>query len=180
MEGRPEFAAGYYLSFYPLCNPTGYEDNTSHSRNGSDLDREFWKNSKQPEVQLLQAELVSQSFQGIISLRTDATSDGFYALVRGGGTLAKHLVEPSLRAVDEFLPRDSRLLIDGLRSRDGIVRDEPDGRLSAPPKVRPRPFEIVLTTPKAPPAFLKESALIVALQTILAEYRRFIAHAQNI
>src|ERR1035437_9056867 len=78
LEAKPELAAGYYLSFYPVCNPTGFEDATRHSRGGKDLNREFWRNSTEPEVRLLQAELVSRSFQGIISLHTDDTSDGFY------------------------------------------------------------------------------------------------------
>src|SRR5580698_8478801 len=26
LEAKPELAAGYYLSFYPVCNPTGFED----------------------------------------------------------------------------------------------------------------------------------------------------------
>ena len=43
LETRPELAAGYYLSIYPVCNPTGFEDGTRFSRSGKDLNREFWK-----------------------------------------------------------------------------------------------------------------------------------------
>src|SRR5262249_272510 len=28
LEAKPELAAGYCLSFYPICNPTGFEDDT--------------------------------------------------------------------------------------------------------------------------------------------------------
>src|SRR5271168_383892 len=76
LESKPELAAGYYLSFYPVCNPTGYEDGTRFSRKGMDLNRAFWKNSGEPEVRLLQAELLSRSFQGIIALHTDDTCAG--------------------------------------------------------------------------------------------------------
>jgi len=179
LETHPELAAGYYLSFYPVCNPTGFEDATRFSRSGKDLNREFWNDSREPEVRLLQAELVSHSFQGIISLHTDDTSDGFYGIVRGA-TLTKHLIEPALRAVEKFLPRDERPVIDGFTARNGIIRDCYDGILSAPPKVRPRPFEIILETPAAPPAYLKECAYVAALQTILLEYRKFIAYAANL
>jgi hypothetical protein len=179
LEARPELAAGYYLSFYPVCNPTGFEDGTRHSRRGKDLNREFWKNSAEPEVQLLQAELVSRSLHGIISLHTDDTSDGFYGIVRGA-TLAKHLIEPALQAAEKFLPRDERPIIDGYQARHGVIRDAYDGVLSAPPKVRPRPFEIILETPKLPPAYLKEIAFVAALKTILTEYRKFIAYAPNL
>ena len=114
LEAQPELAAGYYLSFYPVCNPTGFEDGTRHSRGGKDLNREFWKNSSEPEVRLLQAELQSRSFQGIISLHTDDTSDGFYGFV-GGATLTKNLIKPALAAAEKFLPRDERPVIDGFQ-----------------------------------------------------------------
>jgi protein MpaA len=179
LEARPELAAGYYLSFYPVCNPTGFEDGTRHSRNGKDLNREFWNNSSEPEVRLLQAELQSRSFQGLISLHTDDTSDGFYGFV-GGATLTKHLIKPALAAAEKFLPRDERPVIDGFNARNGVIRDGYSGILSAPPKVRPRPFEIILETPSAPPEYLKELAFIAALQTILLEYNKFIAYAPNL
>jgi hypothetical protein len=179
LEAKPEFAAGYYLSFYPICNPTGFEDGTRYSRNGRDLNREFWKNSREPEVRLLQAELVSRSFNGVISLHTDDTSDGFYGFARGA-LLTRHLIEPALQAAEKFLPRDRRAMVDGFQARNGIIYDAYDGVLSAPPKVRPRPFEIILETPKSPPAFLKECAFVVALKTILTEYRKFIAYAPNL
>jgi len=179
LEAGPELAAGYYLSFYPVCNPTGFEDGTRHSRNGRDLNREFWDNSSEPEVRLLQAELISRSFNGIISLHTDDTSDGFYGIVRGA-TLTQHLIEPALRAAEKFLPRDRLPIIDGFQARNGVIRDAYDGVLSAPPKVRPRPFEIIIETPQAPPTFLKECAFVAALKTILTEYRKFIAYAPNL
>jgi hypothetical protein len=179
LEAKPDLAAGYYLSFYPVCNPTGFEDGTRYSRSGKDLNREFWGNSSEPEVRLLQAELISRSFNGIISLHTDDTSDGFYGIVRGA-TLTKHLIEPALQAAGKFLPRDQRSIIDGFQARNGVIRDAYDGVLGAPPKVRPRPFEIILETPQAPPAFLKECAFVVALKTILTEYRKFIAYAPNL
>jgi hypothetical protein len=179
LESQPELATGYYLSIYPVCNPTGFEDDTRFSRGGKDLNREFWKNSPEPEVRLLQADLVSQSFQGIISLHTDDTSAGFYGIVRGA-TLTKNLIEPALRAADTVLARDERPIIDGFKARNGVIYNAYDGMLSAPPKVRPRPFEIILETPKAPPTYLKEAAYVVALQTILAEYRKFIAYAPNL
>jgi protein MpaA len=179
LEARPELATGYYLSFYPVCNPTGYEDGTRHSRNRKDINREFWKNSAEPEVKLLEAELASRSFQGIIALHTDDTCDGFYGIVRGA-TLTKNLIEPALQAAEKFLPRDQRSIIDGFNARNGIIKDCYDGVLSAPPRSRPRPFEIILETPHTPPEYLKVCAFVLALQSILAEYRKFIAYAQNI
>jgi protein MpaA len=179
LETRPELAAGYCLSIYPVCNPTGFEDGTRFSRSGKDLNREFWKDSAEPEVRLIEAELLSRSFQGIISLHTDDTGEGFYGYARGA-TLTKHLLEPALSVADKILARDNRPIIDGFRARNGIIFDAYDGMLSFRPKTRPRPFEIILETPTEPPSYLKEAAFIAALQTILAEYRKFIAYAPNL
>jgi len=88
----------------------------------------------------------------------DDTSDGFYGIVNGA-TLAKNLIEPALKAADAFLPLDKRGLIDGFPARNSVVRDSFPGILSAPPVVRPRPFEIILEAPKGQPAFLTECAL---------------------
>jgi hypothetical protein len=179
LESYAETAKGYYLSVYPVCNPTGFENNTRHSRRGKDLNREFWNNSAEPEVGLLQSELVANSFHGIISLHVDDTSDGFYGYA-GGATLTKNLIEPALKAADAFLPLDKRALIDGFPARNSVVNSSFPGVLRAPPDVRPRPFEISLEAPKDRPAYLTEWAFVAALQSILAGYRKFIAYARNL
>ena len=113
------------------------------------------------------------------SLHTDDTSAGFYGIVRGA-TLTKHLIEPALAAAEKFLPRDERPVIDGFNARNGVIRDCYNGVLSAPAKVRSRPFEIILETPATPPEYLKELAFVAALESILSEYRKFIAYAPNL
>lgn len=179
LEDYPEVAGGYCLFFYPLCNPTGFEDDTRHSRRGRDLNREFWRDSREPEVQLLQAELSARALDGIISLHSDDTSDGVYGYA-SGATLSEHLLEPALAAAEGVLPRNRREIIDGMMARDGIIRERHPGVLSTPPKVRLRPFEIVLETPQAAPQFLQEQVFLLALTSILSEYRKLIAYGRNL
>ena len=179
LEEQPKLAAGYYLFIYPICNPTGFEDDTRPSRTGKDLNREFWRRSQEPEVRLLESELVAHALHGIVSLHTDDTSHGFYGFARGA-TLTTNLIEPALRAAAEFLPRNDAEVIDGFRARKGIIRNSYDGMLSAPPGIRPRPFEIVLETPAQAPAYLKEAAFVAALRSILVHYREFIAYAADL
>ncbi len=179
LDGTPELASGYCLFAYPVCNPTGFEDNTRHSRRGQDLNREFWTGSDKPEVRLLEDELRTRAFHGIISLHTDDTSPGIYGFVRGA-TLTKHLLRPALDAAARILPRNFDEVIDGFKARNGIIREGYSGVLSAPPDARPRPFEIILETPHAAPQYQQEKALVIALQTILTEYRKFIAYAPNL
>src|SRR5438445_3385794 len=65
---EPALAENFQLQVYPICNPTGFEDNTRHSRRGRDLNREFWRASVEAEVQLLEHELRTGRFTGIIQL----------------------------------------------------------------------------------------------------------------
>src|SRR5262245_26193254 len=176
---NPELADGYCLFVYPICNPTGFEDNTRSSRRGRDLNREFWNNSKEPEVQLLQREIYHHAFDGLVSLHSDDTADGVYGFV-GGATLTRDLLTPALEAAERILPRNQNDIIDGFTARHGIIHEGYPGVLTAPPGVRPHPFEIILETPHAAPQYLQERALVAALQTILAEYRKLMAYAANL
>jgi murein peptide amidase A len=179
LEEKPELATGYCLFVYPVCNPTGFEAHTRLTRRGKDLDREFWKHSPEPEVRLLESELVAHSLDGLISLHTDRESEGFYGFAHGT-TLTQHLLEPALQAAEQLLTRNVNDQIQGFRAHGGIIRQSHPGRLSGPPGVRPRPFEIVLAAPVTPPSYLKDAAFVAALQSILSRYREFIAYAPNL
>jgi murein peptide amidase A len=179
LDAEPDLAKGYCIMAYPLCNPTGFEDRTRNARSGRDPNREFWRGSSEPEVRLLESELVSHCFHGIISLHTDDTSHGFYGFAHGA-TLTHDLIEPALEAAEQFLPVNRNATIDGFRARKGVIRQGYQGILSAPPKLRPRPFEITLETPQAPPNYLKEAALVAALRIILVRYRELIAFAPDL
>lgn len=168
----------FLLQAYPLCNPTGFEDNTRHSRRGKDLNREFWRASIEPEIEILEHELRTQRFSGIIQLHADDTSDGLYGFVRGH-TLTEHLLRPALSEAGKILPRNVSATIDGFAARDGIIYQSYEGILAAPMESEP-PFEIILETPHHAPMDLQVQALVVAIRTILREYRRLISFAANI
>jgi hypothetical protein len=176
---EPSLAQNFLLFVYPICNPAGFEANTRHSCCGKDLNREFWRNSCEPEVRILEQELKARHFQGIVQLHADDTSDGVYGFVRGH-TLTENLLRPALRAAGAILPRNVNATIDGFAARDGIIFDQYDGILAAPPEVDPVPFEIVLETPHHAPIEKQVQALQTALITILSEYRQMMAFAANL
>jgi len=179
LDADPEVGKEFQLWIYPLCNPSGFIDNTRHCRAGLDLNRQFWRDSQEPEIQLLEAELRQQAFNGIISLHSDDTSDGMYGFVRGH-TLTKHLMEPALAAAEAALPRNKRTLIDGFHAVEGIIHSGYGGILSSPPGSWPAPFEIVIETPQHAPSDLQRQAFVLALKSILTEYREFISYAADI
>ena len=179
LVAEPDLAENFHLEAFPLCNPTGFEDNTRQSRRGRDLNREFWQASGEAEVQLLEHELRTCHFSGIIQLHADDTSEGIYGFVRGH-TLTEHLLRPALREAGKILPRNVSATIDGFAARDGIICDHYEGVLAAPAQMDPVPFEIIFETPHLAPMDLQVEALVVALRVILSEYRRLISFAANI
>lgn len=176
---RPALATGYCLFVYPACNPTGLEDGTRHSRSGKDLNREFWTGSREPEVGLLERELITHRFQGLIALHTDDTSAGFYGYANGA-TLSEHLLKPALEAAANLLPLNQDSVIDGFEATRGVIKNRFPGVLRPPAECHPRPFEIILESPAAAPDEHKQAALVAAVLTVLAEYRQFIAYAANL
>lgn len=179
LNAHPELGREYQIWLYPVCNPAGFLDGTRHSRSGKDLNREFWIDSPEPEVRLMEEELRRRKFQGIIALHTDDTSDGLYGFVRGA-TLTQHLLTPALAAAERALPRNQRSLIDGFHAVEGIIYSGYGGILSAPPGTHPEPFEIVLETPHHAPLDLQREAFVLALSEILSEYLRLISFAADI
>jgi hypothetical protein len=179
LANEPQLAENFQVQIYPICNTTGFEDNTRHSRRGHDLNRQFWKSSPEAEVQILEHELRTQQFSGIIQLHADDTSEGIYGFVRGH-TLTENLLRPALSEAGKILPRNINATIDGFAARDGIIYDHYEGVLAAPSRIEPAPFEIIFETPHQAQMELQVEALVVALHTILSEYRRLVSFAANI
>ncbi|MEI9997962.1 MAG: M14 family metallocarboxypeptidase [Verrucomicrobiota bacterium] len=176
---RPELARGYEIYLYPLCNPTGFEDGTRHSRSGRDLNREFWSGSRDPEVQLLEQQIRTLRFDGLISLHADGDSAGLYAFALGA-QVTQHVVEPALRAAEKFVPRNCEPRIDNFVARNGLIRKGYPGMLCAAPETRPRPFEIVFETPQQADVELQVEANLVFLREALEQYLQLRAIGQDL
>ena len=169
----------YELHIYPICNPTGRSKGTRHSQSGVDLNREFWTGSQEPEVRYLESELLREEYDGIISLHSDDQSDGLYGFV-SGIILSEHVLQPALAAASSVLPLNENHHIDGFNARQGIIKEGYKGVLSAPPELPFRPLEIVFETPALAPMRKQVKANVIAVKTILAEYRRLVSYAENI
>jgi predicted deacylase len=179
LERDPEIARGFALFLYPVCNPTGFEDGTRYSRSGKDLNREFWRQSTEPEVRFLESEIYLHAFDGLVMLHSDNTSQGVYGYVNGS-ILSENLLEPALRAAQNHLPRDRRPVIDGFPARDGIIYRSFEGVLRSLPGMERPPFELTFETPQRASLYQQVEATAAALRTILQEYRQLRSFAQNI
>ena len=179
LTDEPWRATGYDLTVFPVCNPTGYTDGTRHNRAGLDLNREFWRRSTQPEIEILERELTTGRFDGIITLHSDDTSEGLYGYAHGR-LLNEALLKPALRASERVLPRNRAATIDGFEASEGLIHHCFEGVLSAPAQQRPQPFDLIFETPALAPIDLQVSATIIAIETLLDEYRVFLAHSINL
>ena len=147
LEAKPELAAGYYLSFYPVCNPTGFEDGTRHSRARQGFEPrvlEKFRRAGSPAVagRTRFAFVPGNHFAAhrrherrLLRLRPrrDADEASHRAGACGGGKISRRATS------GRSLTASPRATASFATSYDGI--------LSAPPKVRPRPFEIILKRP---------------------------------
>lgn len=176
---QPEELHDYELHIYPVCNPTGRRSHTRHSGSGVDLNRQFWHESTEPEVQYLEGELRRETYDGIISLHSDSDSDGVYGFV-GGSFLSEHLLKPALQAASEILPRNDAHVIDGFLADKGIIREGYLGMLTAPPGQAASALQIVFEPPSLAPMPLQVAATLAAVKTILARYRQLQSYAPNL
>jgi murein peptide amidase A len=179
LAAEPGLARGYEVYIYPLCNPSGFEDGTRHSRSGRDLNREFWTGSRELEVRLLERQIRTLRFDGMIALHADDESEGLYAFALGA-QVTRHVVEPALRAAEKILPRNRDAVIDNFVARNGLVRKGYLGMLCAAPEARPHPFEIVFETPRRADLEAQTQANLVFLRTALESYQQLQAVAQDI
>ena len=176
---EPTRAEGYDLYLYPICNPTGLLARTRCNSRGKDLNREFWRNSDEPEVRILENEIRSRAFHGLISLHADDSSPGIYGYVRGA-VLTRALLEPALAAAETVIPRNRNPVIDGFPAENGIISQCFDGILASPPELELAPFEIILETPQSKPLTHQADAFVVAIETVLLEYQKLLAFAANL
>jgi protein MpaA len=176
---QPEELRDFELHVYPVCNPSGRMAGTRHCMSGHDLNREFWIGSALPEVAYLEGELRREKYDGIISLHTDDEAVGIYGYV-SGALLSHQVLEPALEAAGRIIPRNPSPYIDGFAAERGIIKEGYFGVLSSPPEQRPRAMEIVFETPDYVRMELQVQASVIAVKSILAEYRQLQSFAANL
>lgn len=175
----PRLAKGYELTVFPVCNPHGFEHHRRENVSGLDLNREFWRGSTQPEVICLEDELRNRVFDGVITLHADDTSDGVYGYAHGR-VINEALLRPALAAAARFLPLNLGAIIDGFEASEGIICRCFQGVLCAPREQQPQPFDVIFETPALASLEQQTEATLAALESILTEYRRFLAYGQHL
>lgn len=171
-----ELRKTYRLTIYPCVNPTGYTRMTRENAAGKDLNREFFRDSDQPEVRIMERELNAQTFTGLISGHSDYESFGIYAYATGA-VLSERLAKPALFQASSIIPINTEPVIDGHPAQYGIINDKFPGSLGPLTKGESEPFDIVIETPNLFALRKRVEAQAIAFETILQEYRAVAAEA---
>lgn len=176
LRRSPSLTRDYALLAYPVVNLNGFTDTPAPL---AAFERRFARESADQDVQFFLGELRRWVFNGIISLRVDANSRGFYATVRSE-LLAREVIEPALAAAAGALPLATQAVRVRPEDRYARAADHSHGRFIPPADVRPRPFEVELVLPRNASSEDYGNGLFVVITEILRQYRSLVAHAQDL
>jgi hypothetical protein len=175
----PQLISNYSLTIYPCVNPVGYERMTRENGAGKDLNREFFRNSTEEEVIVMERELRANEFIGFISGHSDFESFGMYAYATGA-ILSERLAKPALFQASSVIPINTDAVIDGHPAQNGIINQKFPGSLGPLSKGASEPFDITVETPNLFALSKRVEAQAIAFETILHEYRAVAAEAMNL
>ena len=156
------------LHIYPKCNPSGWLLDTALTRDGYDLNREFWNGSKAPEACYLEEVLRSENFDAIISLETDDCAQGIYGRFVGE-PWGQDLLDHALQAAESVIPRDASSVIAGKPARRGMVYGVNAGAFSPPPEQKRNTLQFVVAVPASAGLAAQVNASLTAAWTIVAQ-----------
>ena len=172
----PNLTDNYSLTIYPCINPTGYQRMTRENLNGKDLNREFFRDSAEEEVRIMERELRAQEFVGFINGHSDYESFGIYAYATGA-VLSERLAKPALFQASSVIPINTDPIIDGHPAQYGIINETIPGSLGPLTKGSSEPFDITIETPNLFALRKRVEAQAIAFETILHEYRAVVSEA---
>jgi hypothetical protein len=172
----PQLVSSYRLTVYPCVNPVGYERMTRENGHGKDLNREFFRDSREEEVAVMERELRAHEFTGFINGHSDYESFGIYAYATGA-VLSERLAKPALFQASGVIPINTDAVIDGHPADNGIINQKFPGSLGPLFRGAVEPFDITIETPNLFALSKRVEAQAIAFETILHEYRAVASEA---
>lgn len=172
----PQLVSNYALTIYPCVSPVGYERLTRENGAGKDLNREFFRDSQETEVAVMERELRAHEFTGFIGGHSDYESFGIYAYATGA-VLSERLAKPALFQASSVIPINTDAMIDGHPAQDGIINQKFPGSLGPLSRGASEPFDITIETPNLFALSKRVEAQATAFETILHEYRAVASEA---
>jgi murein peptide amidase A len=175
-ELSPALARDFALFAYPVVNAGGFEEEAQPL---AEFEHRYGVEKPEADVRFFKSELREWTFDGLITLRSDAKASGFHAKVRSQ-VIGREVALPALQVLGRTLPLEAQPVT--LRSEDRLARfaDHTLGKLTPLPGSAPQPFEIEIFAPEEISTEQRIVGLFLFVQETLRNYRKIVAHAPNL
>jgi hypothetical protein len=166
LDLAPLIAQDFALFGYPLANPT------RPLQSEPDFDLSFWKGSSDPVIRFFEQELTIDKLDGVIAVRGNEPVAGFQIQV-SSRLIATEVLWPALELPQKLVPLANepiRLFPQTENTKHSFANL---GHLC------PRPFSLIIRTPRNTPSENQISAVAFSIKQILAHYRSLVRQADR-
>jgi protein MpaA len=163
----PSLGSAFRIYAYPTANPLSSTTGAPRKQTDRSVGNEPGRKVKFPEAYLIEREIFVVQFHGLVVIHTAEEPEGLQAGVYGAN-LHEALVSPILSSLRPLFPTTALPALDTSFS------------LIADAVLPQRPFELVLRIPRSGWDGLYSIGLRIALHTVIAQYRSYLAQANNI
>jgi len=151
---------------YPLADPG------RTSQTGPDFDTSFWKDSSDPAIHFFEQELAADKLDGMIAVRANEPIAGFQIRV-SSRVIATEVLWHLLELPQKLLPLANEPIQVVPHTENAKHSFANLGHLC------PRPFSLIIQTPKSAPSENQISAIAFSVKQFLLHYRSLVRQAER-
>jgi hypothetical protein len=166
LDLAPLIAQDFALFGYPLANPS------RALQTEPDFDSSFWKDSPDPVIRFFERELTVDELDGVIAVRGNEPIAGFQIQV-SSRVIATEVLWRALEVPQKLVPLANEPI-------QIFPQTEHTKHLFASlGHLCPRPFSLIIRTPKNAPSENQISAIAFSIKQILRHYRSLVRQADR-
>lgn len=167
LELAPLLAQDFALFSYPVANPFRV------SGRPPDFSTDFWTDAPDSTIRYFEQELAGNQLDGIIAANGNQAISGFQIQV-SSRVIATEVLWPALEIVQRLVP----LAREPIQAFSQLQNSRHS--LFSLGQLRPRPFSMIICTPKHMPFENQISAIAFSIKQILYRYRTLVNHADKL
>jgi hypothetical protein len=164
LDLAPLLAQDFAVFGYPVANPLR-GDGTE-----PDFELDFWRGVDDPVIHFFERELAGNQLDGVIAVYANEAISGFQAEVCSR-VIATEVLWPAIEFIERLVPLAAEPI------RYFAQLSQPKGALHDLRHLCPRPFSLVIHTPRQVSFEKQVSAIAFSIKQILNRYRSLIRHA---
>jgi hypothetical protein len=166
LDLAPLIAQDFALFGYPLANPI------RALQAEPDFDSSFWKDSPDPVIRFFEQELTVDKLDGVIAVRGNEPIAGFQIRI-SSRVIATEVLWRALELPQKLVPLANEPIQLFPQTENARHSFANLGHLC------PRPFSLIIRTPKYTPSENQISAVVFSIKQILANYRSLVRQADR-